>query len=57
MSSIRTGPLTPYAIVALRDIREILGVTFDIRTDAQTGTVFLSCIGCGMKNRNKSLSS
>jgi RNA 3'-terminal phosphate cyclase-like protein len=34
----------------LRLLRDFLGVTFDVRPEAASGTVLLSCIGCGMKN-------
>ncbi|CAI5465357.1 unnamed protein product [Closterium sp. Yama58-4] len=47
---VRVGPLTPHTVDALRDMRALLGVQFDIRPDETTGTVFLSCIGSGHKN-------
>ncbi|CAI7804734.1 unnamed protein product [Closterium sp. NIES-54] len=50
---VRVGPLTPHTVDALRDMRAMLGVQFDIRPDESTGTVFLSCIGSGHKNLAK----
>ncbi|CAI5480987.1 unnamed protein product [Closterium sp. Yama58-4] len=50
---VRVGPLTPHTVDALRDMRALLGVQFDIRPDESTGTVFLSCIGSGHRNLAK----
>jgi RNA 3'-terminal phosphate cyclase-like protein len=50
---VRLGPLTPYAVRTLRHIREFLNVQFDMRTDQQSGTIFLSCVGSGLKNLNR----
>lgn len=50
---VRLGPLTPYAVRTLRHIREFLNVQFSMRTDQASGTIFLSCVGCGMKNLNR----
>eukprot|EP00879_Flechtneria_rotunda_P019760 GHRR01020764.1.p1 GENE.GHRR01020764.1~~GHRR01020764.1.p1 ORF type:complete len:219 (+),score=78.12 GHRR01020764.1:399-1055(+) len=53
MNQVRLGPLTPYAIRTLRHIREFFNVQFSMRTDQQSGTIFLSCIGAGLKNINR----
>lgn len=53
MNEVRLGPLTPYAVRTLRHIREFLNVQFSMRTDQQSGTIFLSCIGSGLKNLNR----
>ena len=50
VSRLRVGQLSLHAIQTLRLIREALGVTFKIRADTETGTVFLSCLGSGLKN-------
>ena len=50
---VRLGPLTPYAVRTLRHIREFLNVQFSMRTDQQSGTIFLSCVGSGLKNLNR----
>ncbi|KAI9204732.1 RNA 3'-terminal phosphate cyclase domain-containing protein [Polychytrium aggregatum] len=53
VSKIRTGPLTPFTIQYLRDIKTILGVTFKIKPDPETHTVLLTCVGIGHVNLNK----
>lgn len=50
---VRLGPLTPYAVHTLRHIRDFLNVQFSMRTEQQSGTIFLSCIGAGLKNINR----
>jgi RNA 3'-terminal phosphate cyclase-like protein len=50
---VRLGPLTPYAVHTLRHIREFFNVQFSMRTEQQSGTIFLSCIGAGLKNINR----
>eukprot|EP00897_Mesotaenium_endlicherianum_P003423 jgi/Mesen1/3108/ME000184S02169 len=56
VSKVRSGPLTPQAIRTLRDIKEFLGVQFNIKPDASSETVILSCIGSGFKNMSKKIS-
>ncbi|WIA28864.1 hypothetical protein OEZ86_011390 [Tetradesmus obliquus] len=53
MNQVRLGPLTPYAVRTLRHIRDFLNVQFSMRTEQQSGTIFLSCIGAGLKNINR----
>ena len=50
INEIRTGPLTPYAVRTLRCIKELLGVTFSIKPEGNSETIFLACIGAGIKN-------
>jgi RNA 3'-terminal phosphate cyclase-like protein len=50
LNRIRIGAISPPALHTLRLLRDFLGVTFDVRPEAASGTVLLSCIGCGMKN-------
>ncbi|KAF8072773.1 RCL1 [Scenedesmus sp. PABB004] len=53
MNCVRLGPLTPYAVRTLRHVKEFLGVTFSMRTEAASGTIYLSCVGAGLKNINR----
>ena len=53
---VRVGPLTPHAIGALRDMRDILGIQFDIKPEYSSKTVVLSCIGTGYRNLNRAVS-
>lgn len=55
VNEIRLGPLTPYAVSTLRHIRDFLNVQFSIKPEADSETVFLSCIGSGLKNRSKAI--
>ncbi len=50
---VRLGPLTPYAVSTLRHLREFFGVMFSIKTESASKTVFLSCIGAGVRNLNR----
>ncbi|GFH09673.1 uncharacterized protein HaLaN_04858 [Haematococcus lacustris] len=50
MHEVRLGPLTTQAVRTLRLLRDFAGVTFNIRTERDSQTVFLSCIGAGLKN-------
>ena len=53
INEIRVGPLTPYAVWTLRHIKEALGVTFSIKPEGNSETIFLSCVGCGISNMAK----
>lgn len=37
----------------LRHLRDFFGITFKIKPDPATKTVFLSCLGTGFKNLSK----
>lgn len=50
LSTVRLGPLTPHAVRTLRHLRDFLGVTFNVAPDAASQTVFLSCVGAGIKS-------
>jgi uncharacterized protein YbjT (DUF2867 family) len=54
-SQVRLGPLTPHAVRTLRLVREFFGVVFDMRTDSASGTITLTCVGCGLKNLNRKI--
>lgn len=47
---LRLGPLTPQAVRVLRHIKDFFGVQFSMRTEQASQTVFMSCIGAGLKN-------
>ncbi|DBA03606.1 TPA: hypothetical protein N0F65_006785 [Lagenidium giganteum] len=53
VSKVRFGKLTPYTIQYLRHLRDFFGITFKIKPDPETKTVFLSCLGVGFKNLAK----
>lgn len=50
LQQARLGPLTPYAIRTLRHVLDFFGVRFSIRPEANSKTLFLTCIGAGLKN-------
>lgn len=50
---VRLGPLTPHAVRTLRHIKDFFGVVFSIRPEQESQTIFLSCIGSGLKNLSK----
>ncbi|CAG9464354.1 unnamed protein product [Pedinophyceae sp. YPF-701] len=54
IAELRFGPLTAYAVQTLRHVREVFGVRFTIRPEEKTSTVFLSCVGCALKNTARS---
>ncbi|KAJ3669317.1 hypothetical protein LUZ60_011267 [Juncus effusus] len=56
ISKIRVGKLTPYGIETLRNIRDFLGVKFDIKPDPNSSTVTLKCVGSGIRNLSRKLS-
>jgi RNA 3'-terminal phosphate cyclase-like protein len=55
INEVRLGPLTPYAVRTLRHLREFFGVQFAVRPERDSRTIFLSCIGAGVKNMSKKL--
>lgn len=55
INEVRLGPLTPYAVRTLRDIREFFGVQFSVRPERESRTIFLSCIGAGVHNMSKKI--
>lgn len=53
ISQLRLGPLTPAAVHTLRHVKDFLGVTFNIKAERDSQTIFMSCIGCNMQNINR----
>eukprot|EP01084_Bolivina_argentea_P056409 103245_1 len=50
VSRVRLGRITKHTVNLLRLIKDILGITFKIKEDPETGTVFASCLGLGYTN-------
>lgn len=53
INEVRLGPLTPYAVRTLRHLKDFFAVTFSIKPEADSQTLFLRCIGSGHKNMSK----
>ncbi|KXZ50132.1 hypothetical protein GPECTOR_17g1005 [Gonium pectorale] len=49
-NSLRLGPLTPHAVRTLRHIRDFFGVTFSLRTERTSNTLFATCVGANVRN-------
>ncbi|EIE18987.1 putative RNA 3'-terminal phosphate cyclase [Coccomyxa subellipsoidea C-169] len=56
LNEVRLGPLTPHAVRTLRHLKAFFGVTFSVKPQAASSTIFLSCIGAGVKNMSKRVS-
>ncbi|EOA20860.1 hypothetical protein CARUB_v10001197mg [Capsella rubella] len=56
VSKVRVGTLSSYGVETLRNIKEFMGVEFNIRPDPSTGTVILKCVGSGLVNLSRKLS-
>lgn len=50
LNQVRCGALSPSAMRTLRLLRDFLGVTFAIKGEEESKTVFLSCLGSGYRN-------
>ena len=50
VSRIRLGQLTPRAIETLRILKAFFGVVFHVAPEPESGTIFCSCVGVGLKN-------
>ena len=50
VARIRVGSLSHYTIVALRLFKEIFGIEFKLKTDPETKTIIMSCLGSGYRN-------
>jgi RNA 3'-terminal phosphate cyclase-like protein len=50
LTQVRLGPLSAQAVRTLRHLKDFFGVVFDIRMERDSQTVFLSCVGTGLKN-------
>lgn len=55
VSKVRVGKLSPHGVEVLREIKEFLGVVFDIKADSDRSTerVVLKCLGSGLKNLSR----
>ncbi len=56
LNEVRLGPLTPHAVRVLRHLKACFGVSFAVRPQAASRTIFLSCIGAGVKNASRKVS-
>jgi RNA 3'-terminal phosphate cyclase-like protein len=52
---VRLGPLTPYAVSMLRHLKQFFGIVFDMKTERSSSTIFLTCVGAGLKNTNRKI--
>lgn len=50
ISEVRVGALTRPAIATLRAVRDVLGITFALKPERDSKTIFASCIGAGIKS-------
>ena len=48
LNRVRLGALSLRSIKALRHLLDFAGVQFDIKPDAESQTVFLTCVGAGI---------
>lgn len=55
VSKVRVGKLSSYSVQFLRDIRDFFGTVFKIRSDPDTKTTLLTCVGIGYTNVNKKI--
>ncbi|KAI7864360.1 RNA-3'-phosphate cyclase [Spinellus fusiger] len=51
VGKLRMGPLSPFTIQYLRDLKAFFGVSFKIELDAET--TLMTCVGIGYVNHNK----
>jgi len=50
VSRVRLGRISKQSVNLLRLIKELLAVTFKVKQDPETGTIFASCMGMGYSN-------
>ncbi|ETO28242.1 RNA 3'-terminal phosphate cyclase family protein [Reticulomyxa filosa] len=50
VSRVRLGRMTKHTVHILRLLKDMLGVTFKLKEDSETGTIFASCMGIGFSN-------
>ena len=55
INECRLGPLTPYAVQMLRHLRDFLDTVFTVKPEQDSSTLFLSCVGAGIKNMFKAV--
>lgn len=53
IAQARLSPLSPQAVLTLRHLKDFFGVQFNVRPEASSRTIFLSCIGAGLRNLSK----
>nr|KYP51219.1 putative RNA 3'-terminal phosphate cyclase-like protein [Cajanus cajan] len=56
VSKVRVGKLSQHGVETLRNIRDFLNLKFIIKPDPDSQSVFLKCIGYGMKNLSRKVS-
>ncbi|XP_057446869.1 probable RNA 3'-terminal phosphate cyclase-like protein isoform X2 [Lotus japonicus] len=56
ISKVRVGKLSQHGVETLRNIKDFLDVKFILKPDPKTPSVFLQCIGYGMKNLSRKIS-
>ncbi|XP_061356892.1 probable RNA 3'-terminal phosphate cyclase-like protein [Gastrolobium bilobum] len=56
VSKVRVGKLSQHGVETLKNIRDFLNLKFIIKPDLNSQSVFLKCIGYGMKNLSRKVS-
>lgn len=56
VSKVRVGKLSQYGVETLRNIRDFLNLKFIIKPEPNSQSVFLKCVGYGMKNLSRKVS-
>ncbi|RZC29954.1 putative RNA 3'-terminal phosphate cyclase-like protein [Glycine soja] len=56
VSKVRVGKLSQHGVETLRNLRDFLDLKFIIKPDPNSQSVFLKCIGYGMKNLSQKVS-
>ncbi|MEW5309007.1 MAG: hypothetical protein WDW38_000921 [Sanguina aurantia] len=52
-NQLRLGPLTPQAVSTLRHLQAFFDVTFGLQAERESKTIFMTCIGAGIRNLSK----
>lgn len=53
LNTVRLGALSMHTVKTLRHVKDLLGIEFDIRPDADSQTIVLSCVGMGLRNMGR----
>ena len=53
VNEVRLGLLTEHAVATLRHVKDFFNVTFSIQPEIESRTIFLSCVGAGIRNAAK----
>lgn len=56
VARLRTGPISQYSIISLRLFKDAFGVEFKIKSEKESNTVILSCLGVGYRNMSRASS-